>query len=107
MRYIQVATTTDSEEAAKAIAGELVAKRLAACVQVIGPIASTYRWKGRIESEREWLCLIKTRRSLYPKVEKAILALHNYETPEIVALPIIAGSKGYLKWLRDETRAAN
>jgi periplasmic divalent cation tolerance protein len=101
--YIQVTTTTDAKEVAEGIARTLVEKRLAACVQVLGPLTSAYRWKGRVESAREWLCLIKSRKSLYAAMEKAIRKMHNYEVPEVIALPIVAGSKSYLKWLGHET----
>jgi periplasmic divalent cation tolerance protein len=101
--YIQVTTTTESKEQAQAIARHLVEARLAACVQISGPITSTYRWKGKLETAEEWLCLIKTRKSLYPELEMAIRSLHSYETPEIIAVPIVQGSKEYLRWIDDET----
>ena len=99
--YIQVTTTTETKEEAEKIAQYLVEQKLAACVQITGPIASTYRWKGKVETAQEWLCLIKTREDLYDKVEKAIKELHSYETPEIIAVPIIKGSSEYLSWLDD------
>jgi periplasmic divalent cation tolerance protein len=100
--FIQIVTTTDDEELAGKIAHSLVENRLAGCVQVLGPITSVYRWKGQIEKAQEWQCLVKTRQGLYEAVEKAIKAIHPYETPEIIALPIEAGSLEYLTWLRDE-----
>jgi periplasmic divalent cation tolerance protein len=104
--YIQVLTATASRDDAQRIAAALVEQRLAACVQVIGPIASTYWWQGRIEQAEEWLCLIKSRRALYDEVEQAIRARHPYETPEIIAMPVIAGSRPYLHWLSQELRRA-
>lgn len=101
--YLQVTTTTETKEAAEKIARNLVAKRLAACVQVLGPITSTYRWKGNVETAAEWLCLIKTKEILYPELEKAIIGLHPYETPEIIATPIVQGSSDYLNWMEEET----
>lgn len=101
-QYIQVSTTTEKREDAERIAQTLVQKRLAACVQVIGPISSTYWWKGTIEKPEEWLCLIKSKKSLYGLLEKTIIETHPYETPEITAVPIILGSKEYLRWLNDE-----
>ena len=74
-------------------------KRLAGCIQIIGPIISTYWWKNNIETAKEWLCLIKSKKNLFEKLEKSIKEIHPYETPEIIALPIVAGSKEYLKWL--------
>jgi len=96
---VQVLTTVEKREEAETIARSLVEKRLAACVQIIGPITSTYRWKGEIETAEEWQCLVKTRRELYPQVERAIRRLHSYEVPEIIATPIVAGSADYLEWL--------
>jgi periplasmic divalent cation tolerance protein len=98
--HLQVLTTIDSEEAAERIAAALVERRLAACVQVLGPIASTYRWQGEVERAREWMCVAKTTAARYPEVEAAIRELHPYDEPEIVATPIVAASPGYLAWLR-------
>jgi len=97
--YLQVLTTAGSEEEAERIGAALIERRLAACVQVIGPISSRYRWQGKIETAREWICIAKTEASRYPEVETAIRELHSYEEPEIVATPIVAGSKGYLDWV--------
>ncbi len=99
---IQVVTTTSSKEQAETIAQELVARRLAACVQVMGPISSTYQWQGKLETSQEWLCAIKTRQTHYLAVEDAIRELHSYEVPEILAFGVVAGSRGYLDWLRGE-----
>jgi periplasmic divalent cation tolerance protein len=100
--FIQVTTTTESEEQAKKIADFLVGTKLAACVQIVGPITSIYRWKGKVENAQEWLCLIKTREDFYTDIESAIKEMHSYETPEIIAVPIIKGSKEYLQWLDSE-----
>ncbi|NVM01132.1 MAG: divalent-cation tolerance protein CutA [Candidatus Helarchaeota archaeon] len=100
--YIQVFCTTEKKEEAKKIAKSLVNKRLAACVQIIGPILSTYWWKENVETSEEWLCLIKSKKSLFEKLEKSIKEVHSYKTPEIIALPFIDGSKDYLKWLDNE-----
>jgi periplasmic divalent cation tolerance protein len=96
---VQVMTTTGSEEEAGQIASTLVERRLAACVQVVGPITSRYRWQGEIEEEREWQCLAKTTRAAYEAVEAAIREVHSYDEPEIIATPIVAGSPGYLAWI--------
>lgn len=96
---IQVTTTTATKEDAQRIAAALVERRLAACVQVGGPITSCYRWQGAIETAEEWLCTIKTTRAAYEQVERAIRQLHPYDEPEIIAVPIVAGSAGYLQWL--------
>jgi periplasmic divalent cation tolerance protein len=97
--FIQVLTTAGSKEEAERISAALVERRLAACVQVLGPISSRYRWQGEVETAREWMCLAKTGASRYPDIEAAIRELHSYEEPEIVATPIVAGSKGYLTWI--------
>ena len=101
---IQISTTTETKEQAQKIATYLVEKKLAACVQISGPIESTYRWKDKVETSSEWLCLIKTRENLFEKIEAAIKRLHSYETPEIIAVPIIKGSREYLNWLDEETK---
>jgi periplasmic divalent cation tolerance protein len=71
-------------------------------VQIVGPITSIYRWKGNIETAEEWQCVIKSRKDLYEEIETAIKAIHPYEVPEIIAVPIVAGSGDYLEWLRSE-----
>jgi periplasmic divalent cation tolerance protein len=100
--YVQVLTTVGSEEDAGRIASLLVERRLAACVQVVGPVVSRYRWEGEIEEEQEWQCLVKTTRAAYEAVEAAIRELHSYDEPEIIATPIVAGSAGYLAWIKSE-----
>ena len=100
--YIQVTTTTETKEQAEKIARHLIETKLAACIQITGPIISIYRWKGKVENTQEWLCLIKTRESLFEKVETAIKKLHSYETPEIIVVPIIKGSREYLTWIDEE-----
>jgi periplasmic divalent cation tolerance protein len=97
--YAQVLTTVASEEEAAKIGSDLLERRLVACVQTIGPITSRYRWQGKLEEEREWQLLAKTEARLYEEVEAAIRALHSYEEPEILAIPALAGSRGYLDWI--------
>jgi periplasmic divalent cation tolerance protein len=80
-------------------------KRLAGCVQVIANVSSTYWWKGKIEKTEERLCLIRSEKTLYEQVEKVIKEIHPYEIPEITAVPIVAGSKEYFRWLDQELRA--
>ena len=99
-KYIQVVTTISGKRGAEKIAKALINKRLAACVQIAGPIKSIYRWKGKIETAKEWVCVIKTRKNLYEKVEAAIKKIHPYEVPEIIAVPIAAANKDYLKWIK-------
>ena len=101
--FIQVFTTVEKREDARKIAEVVVGRRLAACVHVVGPIGSTYWWKGKIEDAEEWLCLMKTRKELYGKLEAAVKSVHPYEEPEIIALPIVEGSEGYLRWIEENT----
>jgi periplasmic divalent cation tolerance protein len=101
--FIQVTTAIDSEEGAQKIARTLVEKHLAACVHVAGPVTSTYWWQGKMEIEKEWTCAAKTRKELYGDVEEAIRAVHPYDEPEIIALPIVDGSQSYLAWIKAET----
>lgn len=101
--YVTVMTTLDSEDAAKALARALIERKLAACVQRLN-IASVYEWDGEIRDEPEVLLLIKTRRALYGELEATIRELHDYETPEILCLPVLAGSKDYLDWIAAVTR---
>ena len=96
---IVVMTTTASRDEAAKIANVVVELRLAACVQIVGPIASVYRWQGKVEQSEEWLCLIKTQRVLYAQLETAVRENHSYDIPEVVALPIVDGSADYLDWL--------
>ena len=99
---IQVMTTTDSRENAETIARVLVEGRLAACVQVVGPISSTYWWQGNIERTEEWLCLAKSTERCFDELEQQIRSVHPYDVPEVLALPVTAGSGAYLAWLRRE-----
>jgi periplasmic divalent cation tolerance protein len=104
--FLQLQTTAGSAGEAERIAAALVERRLAACVQTVGPVASRYRWRGEVETDEEWLLLAKTAASRYPELEAAIRELHSYEEPEIVATPITAGSPGYLAWLTESVRPA-
>jgi periplasmic divalent cation tolerance protein len=97
--FIQVMTAAEKREDAERIARGLVEARLAGCVQILGPVTSIYRWRGKIETAGEWLCLIKSRGELYGAIEGTIRSLHPYETPEIIAFPIVTGSRDYLAWL--------
>jgi periplasmic divalent cation tolerance protein len=96
-----VLTTTASEEEARKIARALVGERLAACVNIIPKIESIYRWQDKLEEAREYLLLIKTTESVFPRLQEKLKALHSYELPECVALAMTAGSPSYLKWIDD------
>lgn len=98
---LEVKTTTADHASARRIAETLVARRLAACVQIGGPIESIYRWQGNVETSQEWLCTAKTTQEAYPHVEQCIRELHSYDEPEIVATEVVTGSVSYLKWLQE------
>jgi len=90
---------------AERIAEALVSERLAACVNLVPGLTSIYRWQGQIQRDNEWLLIIKTRNTIYPLLETRIRDLHPYAVPEIIALPIQAGSAAYLDWIVDSTGA--
>ena len=94
-----ILTTTPDLKSARRLARVLVQKKLAACVSLRGGFVSLYRWKGKLETSREVLLLIKTVRTKFSPVEKLIRATHPYELPEIIGLPIVKGSADYLSWL--------
>ena len=98
---VYIVATDDTE--AQRIAEALVADRLAACVNVLGPVSSTYRWKGAVERASETALVAKSRRDLFDRLVTRVRALHSYETPAIVAWPIIAGDAAYLEWIAAET----
>lgn len=100
---IVVLVTVGSAEDGVRLARALVEDALAACVNLVGPIRSIYRWEGKICDDAEHLLVIKTRGALFEAAAARIRALHPYETPEIIALPITAGSEPYLAWLRGAT----
>ena len=101
--YIQVMITIDSEEEAKKLGRLLVEQRAAACVQVWGPIFSTYRWEGEIQDAQEWMCLAKTEAGQYDRLESLVKENHPYDVPEILALSVLAGNMAYMEWVRHET----
>jgi periplasmic divalent cation tolerance protein len=100
----QVTTTLPDESIARQLATTLVSERLAACAQVLGPVSSTYRWKGEVEHAQEWYCHLKTTLRQLPELQKRIRELHPYEVPEIIALPVVDGDERYLEWIREETK---
>ena len=100
-----VMVTAGSAEEADRIAAALVDERLAACVNVLGPARSVYRWQGEIERAEEWLLIIKTTGPVFPTLEARVKALHSYEMPEVITLPVVAGSDAYLAWVRANATA--
>lgn len=103
----QVESTVDSHEEASKIAGALVEKRLAACVQVVGPIRSTFRWEGRVQDAEEYLLLCKVPGKRLEEATALIEELHSYDVPEVLAFEVADGSRPYLDWVAAETAAAD
>jgi periplasmic divalent cation tolerance protein len=105
--FLLVFSTINSIKEAQKIATTLVKEKLAACVNITSKIRSIYSWKGKLCNEDEFLMLIKTRGSLYSRLEKRIRELHPYEVPEVIAVPIEEGSKAYLDWVVENTNPLN
>jgi periplasmic divalent cation tolerance protein len=100
---IVVFVTCGSEEEALKIAHSLVEERLAACVNLVSPVRSIYRWEGKIWDEKEWILFIKTQKERFEELERKVKSLHSYSVPEIIGLPITEGSSAYLEWLEEMT----
>ncbi len=103
---IIILVTASSEEEARTLARELVNARLAACANILPGLTSLFHWKGKVEEEKEVLLILKSRAELFDSIEARVRALHSYEVPEIIALPIQHGSAPYLAWIVDETGGA-
>lgn len=101
--WLTVLTTTDAEPKARALARGAVEARLAACAQISGPVTSVYRWQGAVESATEWQVLFKTTGARYEALETHLRDAHDYDTPEIIATPVVRGSAEYLRWVAEET----
>ena len=101
---VLILTTVPDDDRAEPLARTLVEEGLAACVNIHGPMTSIYRWKGEVEREAERQLIIKTTRDRVPALEARVNALHSYELPEFVILPVEGGSTAYLDWVRRETR---
>lgn len=106
MSALLVLTNLPDRAAAEALAAQLVERRVAACVNILSPCRSVYRWRGEVQHDEEHPLLIKTTLESYPALERAIRAGHPYELPEIVAVPIERGLPEYLRWLAEETAPA-
>ena len=100
--YVQLTTTTGTRHDAEQIASELVSRRLAGCVQITGPIASTFRWQGKVETAEEWMCTVKSSRAQLGAIQQLFKEIHPYEVPEVIATPIVDGGEQYLKWLGEQ-----
>ena len=97
--FIIIMTSVDSKSEAERMATLIMKKRLAGCTKVAGPVKSYYSWKGKQHASKEWLCVIKTKRSNYKKIEKELKETHKYELPEIISFNIGRSSSEYLAWL--------
>lgn len=102
--HVIVASTTDNEETARALAAGAIEAKLGACAQVVGPVTSVFRWEGQVQIEQEWRVEIKTATDRVAALTEYIRANHGYDVPEIIATPITGGSAEYLSWLVAETR---
>jgi periplasmic divalent cation tolerance protein len=102
-RAVIVLTTLSADADATSLARTLVEERLAACVNVLAPMTSTYRWKGSIEQDREQQLVIKTSSARVPALESRLRDLHPYELPEFLVLPVSTGSEAYLRWVGENT----
>ncbi|KAK4254758.1 hypothetical protein QN277_010091 [Acacia crassicarpa] len=101
---IVVYVTVPNKEAGKKLAESIVKEKLAACVNRVPGIESVYQWKGEIQTDSEELLIIKTRQSLLEALTEHVKANHEYETPEVISLPITGGNVKYLEWIKDSTR---
>jgi len=97
--YIIVLVTTASKQEAEEIVQHLLGDKLIACGNIVGPVTSFFRWSGKVQRAKEFLVLMKTRRGLFQRLSDVVKTLHGYEVPEILAVPIVEGSKDYLDWL--------
>ena len=98
--YIIVLVTVSSKQEGEKIAHFLLEKKLIACANIIGPVSSHFHWSGKVETAKEYLIFLKSKRELFEEICKAVKAMHSYEVPEIIALPIIEGANEYLDWMR-------
>lgn len=102
--YIVVFVTTSSAEEAQKIARILVDEKLFACVNIVSPIQSIFHWHGELSDECEVLLVAKTKGNLFNDIVKRVKQLHSYTVPEVIAIPIVAGSQDYLNWISEETK---
>ncbi|MDP3142372.1 MAG: divalent-cation tolerance protein CutA [Candidatus Omnitrophota bacterium] len=104
MKNMIVLITAANKKEAEKIAGGLIAKRLAACVNIVDKINSLFWWQGKVDRAKEVLLVVKTKQSAFKKIIREVKKLHSYDLPEIIAIPIIAGEKKYLRWLNESIR---
>lgn len=99
--FIMVYVTTSSKKEAEKIAQTLLEEHLIACANIVGPVSSHFHWNGIIDSAEEYLMILKSRADLFASLEARVRALHSYEVPEVIAVPIVDGSMGYLDWMSE------
>ncbi len=104
-RLIEVTTTCDSQEKAVALANRIIEARLAACVQVSGPITSVYRWQDAINCDAEWVCTMKSVERLADELLAFVEEHHSYEVPQLLVLPVLKASEKYARWIEGEVRS--
>jgi periplasmic divalent cation tolerance protein len=102
--HIVTLCTVPDQATARQIAGDLLTRRLAACVNVSGAVESHYWWEGKIQRDEEFVLIIKTRKNLFSTLAEAVRRMHPYDVPEVIALPIMTGSPAYLQWIDTETK---
>ena len=100
---VEARVSVPDADYARRIANDLVARRLAACVQVLGPMASLYAWEGEVHQAQEWLLLVKTTEEAFPRVTELVVEQHRYDVPEVVAVPITQALSEYAAWVRNNS----
>jgi len=103
-KFIIIFVTASSEKEAKRIISQLIKKKIIACANILKGIDSTFIWKGNIDNAKEVLIMLKTKKALFKKAAREIERLHSYDVPEIIAVPIVMGSKKYLDWIDESTQ---
>jgi periplasmic divalent cation tolerance protein len=104
--YVVIFVTAKDEQEANKIAEGLVQSKLIACANIVGGIKSVFWWEGKVDRAQECLLILKSRKALFSRIVKMVKSLHSYDTPEIIALPIVGGNKDYLKWIAESTHVA-
>ena len=105
--YIIVFVTAVDKKQARIIARELLRRKVAACVNIVGKVQSFFWWQGKIDEAGEVMLVIKSKKALLPAITRIVKALHSYEVPEIIAVPVAGGEKKYLRWIHDSCAAAS
>ena len=101
-KHVVVFITAGTQEEAQKIAGTLLERRKAACVNIVPRVDSHFRWEGKLETDQEVLLIIKTRASLVDELVDLVKSIHSYDVPEVIALPIVGGNQDYLEWVGEE-----